>query len=142
MSVNSGSEFNRIDILVITHPCLAREFSNAFQKLREPYTKIGYTPVYKQSSLSLFSIVPLSFMAKLELKVLLQNDTSHLYANSTQLKISMKNIKLAPSQKKVTIKKVNLEKRRIICRCPTHPKSVMKKYEKCFGVLYCECGYN
>lgn len=71
MSVNSGSEFNRIDILVITHPCMAREFSNAFQKLKEPYTKLGYAPNYKQSSLSLFSISPISFMAKLDLKIML-----------------------------------------------------------------------
>lgn len=117
--LNSQGRYPKMDIMLVTHPCFGKEFLNAVRKLKDPKYRIEFSPNLNPLSLSLVKISRNLFFPKPQIKIMMKNDTSHLFTSQTQMTIGL-NMKM---------KDPAIDNRRIVIRCQDHCYSIMtKKY--------------
>ena len=108
-----------MDIMLVTHPCFAKEFLNAIRKLKDRKYRIEFSSNLNPLSLSLVKISRDLYFPDPKFRIMLKNDTSHLFTNQTQMTLVLNKPMKDPA----------VDNRRIIIRCENHTDCIMvKKY--------------
>lgn len=81
--LNSQGRYPKMDIMLVTHPCFGKEFLNAVRKLKDPKYRIEFSPNLNPLSLSLVKISRNLYFPKPQIKIMMKNDTSHLFTSQT-----------------------------------------------------------
>lgn len=118
--INSQGRFPKMDVMLVTHPCFAKEFLNAVRKLNDPKYRIEFSPNLSPMSLSLVKISRNLYFPKPQIKIMMKNDTSHLFTNQTQMTIGQN----------IRMREPPIDTRRIVIRCPNHYDSILTKRYK------------